>query len=163
MGQSWQTKCSLYSQYVLSLWPAATWPRDEICKAFKAEAACHGESVLAEVGGWLSLAWVQGSSEHFPYSRVWCSSFFLYLFRWKISSPFGAQDHILSFYCIREKGHFNTFAHLTWSQGYSLKLLEIKSEISYATPHPPKLLYTQFSARPTALRKKGVKKHLCRR
>lgn len=78
-------------------------------------------------------------------------------------SPFEARDHILSFYCTREKGHFNTFSHLTWSQGSSLKLLHIKSEKSCATPHPPKHLYTQFPPRPTALRKRGVKKHLCRR
>lgn len=80
----------------------------------------------------------------------------------KVWSPLEAWDHTLSFYYTREKGYFNTFRHLTWSQGSS-KLLHIKSEISCTTPHPPKHLYTQFPPRPTALRKRGAKKHQCRR
>lgn len=81
----------------------------------------------------------------------------------KVSSPFEAWDHILSFFCTREKGHFSTFRHLTWSQGSSLKLLHVKSEISCAIPHPPKHPYTQFQPRSTALSKRGEKKHLFRR
>lgn len=81
----------------------------------------------------------------------------------KLWSPFEARDHILSIFCMREKGHFNTFRHLTWSQGSSLKLLHAKSEKRCATPHPPKHLYTKFPPRPTALRKRGAKRHQCRR
>lgn len=85
------------------------------------------------------------------------------LLRWKsIKSLWGVRSHTQLFLHQRE-GHFNTFRHLTWSQGSSLKLLHVKSEISCAIPHPPKNPYTQVQPRSTALSKRGEKKHLFRR
>lgn len=151
MGQSWKPKCFLYSQYVLCLWPAATWPGDE-SNAIRGETTCHGEFVLAEVWGCLFLSQVQCRSEARPYSRVWCISFFLYLSCQMKKSLWGTRSHIL-FLLHQGELHFNTFSHSTWSQESFLKLLHVRSEI---TPHPPKHLHTQFPPRSTALRKRGV-------
>ena len=109
------------------------------------QATCHGESALAELWGWLSLARCRAAQQPFlaagfcawPHSGSLLSSSNLWRKSIKALWGMNSMTRLLFHQGERPVQHFQK----TWDQ-VSSKLLHVKSEISHITPHAPKHLCT---------------------